>query len=97
MTAVDVSQQVEQVKLAFMNGDTELSSGFFEADASQIICPVVSAPEGKIFSGWMVEETDASGKEVMRVVFQPDNGGTVILPVGAVLESMVLYPLFEAV
>ena len=95
MTAVDVSKPVERVRLTFQDGDTTLESNFYDADSTRITCPVVSAPKGKVFSGWMTEETDESGNPVMNLVFQPDESGTVMLPVGISLEPMTLYPLFE--
>lgn len=97
MTAVDVSEAVEQVRLTFVNDGTTLSADFYDTDVSQLSCPVVTAPEGKVFAGWMVEETDATGNAVMRVVFQPGDDGVVTLPSGTVLEPMTLYPLWEAV
>lgn len=95
MTAVDVSKPVERVRLTFQDGDTTLESNFYDADSTQITCPVVSAPKGKVFSGWMTEEIDESGNPVMNLVFQPDESGNVSLPVGTTLEPMTLYPLFE--
>lgn len=95
MTAVDVSKPVERVRLTFQDGDTTLESNFYDADSTQITCPVVSAPKGKVFSGWMIEETDESGNPVMNLVFQPDETGKVTLSAGTTLEPMTLYPLFE--
>lgn len=95
MTAVDVSKPVEQVRLTFQNGDTMLESNFYDADSTQITCPVVSAPEGKSFSGWMTEEKNESGNPVMNLVFQPDENGNAILPSGTILQPMTLLPLFE--
>lgn len=95
MTAVDVSKPVQRVRLTFQDGDTTLESNFYDADSTQIICPVVSAPKGKVFSGWMTEEIDESGNPVMNLVFQPNESGNVSLPVGKTLEPMTLYPLFE--
>lgn len=95
MTAVDVSKPVEKVRLTFQDWDTTLESNFYDADSTQLQCPVVSTPEGKVFSGWATEEKDESGNSVMNLVFQPDESGTVMLPVGISLEPMTLYPLFE--
>ena len=71
-----------------------LSSEFYDAGAAGINCPLISAPEGKTFSGWMVEEQDEKGATVLRLVFQPDESGYVSLS-GTTLEPMTLYPLFE--
>ena len=94
MTAVDASQLDTEVLLTFRDGDTVLRSDFYDADAAGINCPLISAPEGKTFSGWMVEEQDAGGSTVLRLVFQPDESGYVSLS-GTTLEPMTLYPLFE--
>lgn len=95
MTAVDVSKPVERVLLTFMQGDTVLTSDFYDSDIRTLTCPAVSVPEGKVFSGWMVEETDENGQIVMNLIFQPDDNGVVSLPAGGTLEPMTLYPYFE--
>lgn len=94
MTAVDAAQLDTQVLLTFMEDETVLSSDFYDANAAGINCPLISAPEGKTFSGWMVEEQDEKGATVLRLVFQPDESGYVSLT-GTTLEPMTLYPLFE--
>lgn len=95
MTAVDVSEEVEQVRLTFRDGAAVLSDEFVEMGLTRLSCPAVSVPAGKVFSGWVVQETDGTGQTVMRLVFQPDETGTVTLPGDGSLEPMVLYPLFE--
>lgn len=95
MTAVDVSKPVEKVLLTFMNDNVILDSNFHDSGINTLTCPAVSAPEGKSFSGWMVEGTDESGQPVMNVVFQPDENGVVTIPAGTTLEPMTLYPYFE--
>lgn len=95
MTAVDVFQSVEKVLLTFMNGDEVLDSDFYDSEIHALTCPVVSAPEGKVFSGWMVEETDENGQTIMNIIFQPDDNGVVSIPAGATLEPMTLYPYFD--
>lgn len=94
MTAVDAAQLDTQVLLTFLEDDTVLSSGFYDSNAAGISCPLISAPEGKTFSGWMVEEQNEQGATVLRLVFQPDESGYVSLS-GTTLEPMTLYPLFE--
>lgn len=94
MTAVDISETTEQVRLVFKNGETVLSDGFWDASAAYLTCPVVTPPEGQVFSGWTVESRDESGNLVLRLVFRPDAQGVVTLP-GNGLEPMVLQPLFE--
>lgn len=94
MTAVDVSAEVEQVRLVFRDGAEVLSDNFYETDLARLTCPAVTAPEGKVFSGWAVQESNPEGQTVMRLMFQPDETGTVPLPGDGSLGPMVLYPLF---
>lgn len=96
MTAVDVSKSTQQVRLTFKNGDTILQSDFYDASSTQIQCPVIPAPEGKQFSGWMTEGKNENGDTVMNLVFQPDENGKVTISVGVSLEPMTLYPFFES-
>ena len=95
MTAVDVFQPVEKVLLTFMNGDEVLDSDFYDSEINSLTCPVVSAPDGKVFSGWMVEEADENGQTIMNIIFQPDEHSVVTTPAGATLEPMTLYSYFE--
>ncbi len=95
MTAVDVSQVTEQVRLTFRQGDQVLSAEFVDADAKQVACPQPGIPSGKTFTGWTVEETGPDGETVLRLVFQPDEAGLAVIPQGTTLEPMTLYPLFE--
>lgn len=94
MTAVDVFKPVEKVRLTFIQDDIVLDSDFYDSSIHTLTCPSVSAPEGKVLSGWMVEATDEAGQPVMNVVFQPDENGVVKLPADTILEPMVLYPYF---
>lgn len=95
MTAVDVFQPIEKVLLTFMNDDVVLDSDFYDSEINTLTCPVVSAPEGKVFSGWIIEKTDEHGQTVMNLMFQPDEKGVVSIPAGATLDPMTLYPYFE--
>lgn len=95
MTAVDISAPVEKVRLTFRSGGTVLSDDFYETDLTYLTCPAVTAPEGKVFSGWTVEDRDETGQKVLRLVFQPDESNTVVLPGDGSLEPMTLQPLFE--
>lgn len=96
MTAMDISKSTQQVRLIFKNGDTILQSDFYDASSTQIQCPVIPAPEGKQFSGWMTEGKNENGDTVMNLVFQPDENGKATIPVGVSLEPMTLYPFFES-
>lgn len=95
MTAVDISEMTEEVRLTFRDGETVLQSVFYAASTESIQCPTVQVPEGRIFTGWAAEEEDAAGSKILRLVFQPDSAGNVSLPAETVLTPMTLYPLFE--
>lgn len=97
MTAIDTAQWHDEVKLTFREGETILAESFVPGNATTLTCPVVTAPAGKVFSGWMTEQTDSQGNQVMQLIFIPDESGNVTLPVGTVLEPMILYPLFDPV
>ena len=67
---------------------------FFETDASTLPTPKLSAPKGKVFSGWYTEKT-VDGHKELTIMFQPDENGEVTIPSGTTLEPMTLRPLFE--
>lgn len=91
----DVSQLIGKIRLTFKQGDTTLHSAFFQTDAKQIITPVITPPEGKVFSGWVRQDTNEQGQITLTVIFQPDETGTVSIPEDAGLVPMTLYALFE--
>lgn len=95
MTNVDVTQQTGQVRLTFMDGANLLSSEMYDMSITQLTTPVLTAPEGKVFSGWYREEVGEDGTTTYAVVFVPDETGIVNIPTGTTLEPMTLYPLFE--
>ena len=95
MTNVDVSQPRGEVRLTFMDGENVLTTGFYDTDANDLTAPVLSAPEGKVFKGWVRKSVDESGRTTLTVVFQPDENGHVSIPEGTTLEPMTLYALFE--
>ena len=95
MTNADISEPVGEVRLTFMNDATVLDSKFVENDATELQTPVVSAPEGKVFAGWMTKTKNAEGKEEWNLIFTPDESGHVSIPVGSTLEPMTLYAYFE--
>ena len=95
-TNVDITQPVGRVRLTFMNGETKLTSDFYETNASEIITPIITpAPEGKVFVGWITIGEDENGSAVYTLVFQPDETGRVSVPEGTTLEPMTLYAYFE--
>ena len=95
MTALNIAEPQELVRLTFRQGEKILLDDFFASNSSQLACPTVEVPDGKTFSGWATEQRDAGGNTVMNLVFQPDNTGLVTIPSGTVLKPMVLEPLFE--
>lgn len=95
MTNVDITQPVEQVRLVYYGEDAVLADEFVDASARHLSTPVVKAPEGQQFSGWMKETQEESGKISRVLLFVPDETGSVTLPEGYELEPMTLYPLFE--
>ena len=94
-TNVDVSEPVGKVRLTFMQGDTQLTTDFYETDAKQIITPKLPVPEGQVFSGWVTVTKNENGDTVYNVEFQPAEDGTVKLPEGNTLKPMTLYALFQ--
>lgn len=95
MTNKDVTKPVGKVRLTFIdNNGTTLADDFFETNPTTLSTPVLSAPEGKVFSGWYKEST-VNGHKELTIVFTPDENGKVVIPEGTTLEPMTLYPLFE--
>ena len=78
-----------------MNGENEVYSQFFGTDAKEIVTPVVSTPEGKVFTGWVTIDQDENGAKVYNLQFQPDDEGKVSIPDGVTLKPMTLYALFQ--
>ena len=94
-TNIDVSEPVGKVRLTFMQGDTQLTTDFYETDAKEIITPKLPVPEGQVFSGWVTVSENENGDTVYNVEFQPGEDGTVKLPEGNSLKPMTLYALFQ--
>ncbi|MCI6957116.1 MAG: hypothetical protein SPI15_11715 [Candidatus Faecousia sp.] len=95
MTNEDVTKPVGEVRLTFKNGEEVLTTGFVANDASSLTTPILSAPEGKKFAGWVRESYDEKGVKTLTIMFVPDESGNVTLPAGSTLEPMTLYALFE--
>ena len=95
MTNKDVSEPVGKVRLTFMDGTIKLTSDFYSTDSTQLTTPLVSVPEGKVFSGWYRIETDENGITSYNMVFDPDENGVVSIPTGTTLVPMTLYALYE--
>lgn len=95
MTNMNVAEIVGKVRLTFMNGDVVLSKDFYDVEAETLATPLISVPDGKVFSGWYKEVVKENGTREQFLVFVPDANGDVTIPSGTTLEPMVLYPLFE--
>ena len=95
MTNVDVTEQTNQVKLTFMNGDTELSSIFVYDDDVIVSSPNVTAPAGQVFVGWATKEVAEDGTTTMTLVYTCDENFRLQVPSGTKLEPAVLYAIFE--
>lgn len=95
-TNEDISLPVGKVRLTFHDENgTALKSEFYDTEASSLVAPVLAAPSGKVFTGWVTESVDDSGKKTLSLVFTPDENGKVTLSAGTSLVPMELYPLFE--
>ena len=91
-----LSEPVGRVRLTFMQDEIPVSSDFYYTDSDEIITPIVSAPEGKVFAGWVQKVKDENGKTALELVFQPDSTGHVAIPEGQYLTPMTLYAHFES-
>lgn len=92
MTNLDIQEKREQVKLTFMQNDSEK---ILWVDPQNPKCdvPAATAVEGKTFKGWVAESKGDDGKVTLTVVF--DENGQLRLEEGKTLEAMVLTPLWE--
>ncbi len=95
MVNVEVQDQRAQVKLTFLQDGNLLGSQMVSDTADSLTLPTVTAPEGKVLTGWFQETVDDKGKTKMTLVFAPDESGNVELPAGYQLKPMVLHALFE--
>lgn len=95
MTDADITLPRGEVRLTFMNGNEMLTTDFYDTNASEMIVPVLSAPEGKVFAGWMLKSVDENGRVTTTLVFQPDDQGRVHLAEDVTLVPMVLYAYYQ--
>lgn len=95
-TNINISEPVGRVRLTFMNGETQLTTDFFDTASKEIITPMISVPQGQVFTGWVTIAKDAEGSTIYNLEFQPDpTTGKVAIPEGTGLKPMTLYALFE--
>ncbi len=95
-TNVDITEQVEEVRLSFVNGEEQLESMMVNATSATLTTPAVSVPTGKVFKGWAVKSTDDKGNTQMTILFTPDETGKVAVAPNQTLEPMVLHAVFAA-
>ena len=93
-TNEDVTAPKGQVRLTFMDGDTQISSEFYDTDSKTLTIPVPAAPSGKVFTGWYRKDVNENGTTTATVIFSPDESGTVSVT-GIKLEPMTLYALYQ--
>ena len=95
-TNINISEPVGRVRLTFKNGDTVLTTDFFDTDKKEIITPMISVPQGQVFTGWVTITEDAEGSTIYNLEFTPDPAtGKVAIPDGTTLKPMTLYAYFE--
>ena len=95
MTNADIAELVTRVRLTFMDDENVLSNDFYDNDSTLLEAPLVSVPDGKVFSGWVRHVVDDKGRDAWELVFTADEDGVITIPSGTTLEPMTLYALFE--
>lgn len=85
----------EQVRLTFIQDEKVVESKMVDIHTSTIILPQVTAPEGKVMTGWAQKHTNSQGDEVMAILFPATAGSIAQLPQDSTLEPMTLYALYE--
>lgn len=95
MTNKDVQEQISEVRITFMQDETNLGSAFYATDVAQIPGPVMTAPEGQVFAGWFIKGVNSNGHTTWTKVFDADANGVISVPNSMTLEPMTLYALFE--
>ena len=92
---MDVSTQIQQVRLDFMDGNQIIESRMVDVDSESIQLPAVTAPEGKTFQGWASQSVGEDGNITMTILFAPTENSVVFLSEETTLEPMTLYAVFE--
>lgn len=95
MTNDDIQALESEVRVSFISDDTVLFTNFYEEmGTTHLLAPVVTPPEGLVFTGWYREIADESGEVILTLAFTPDEDGNIDLPDGTILEPMKLYAQF---
>ena len=95
-TNTNTTDWVEQVRLQFVNGETQLDSMMVSASAATVAAPQVETPEGQVFKGWAVKSAGENGSTNMTILLTPGENGVVNVTPGTKLEPAVLYAVFGA-
>lgn len=93
----DFAQSPGRVRLTFMREDLVVSSEFYHSEATEILVPLISAPENMAFLGWYQKVPDGSGGFSMEQVFPPESSGRVTLARDQRLNPMTLYAQYETI
>lgn len=91
----NAQEQVEKVRLTYICDGLSLASTLVSPSATKLTPPAVTAAEGQEFAGWAQEVRNADGSTTMRIVFTPDESGTVHLTGETKLEPMTLVAVFK--
>lgn len=91
MTNLNIQEVREQVKLTLSYDETTQDIWVDTVNPKPQL-PILTAPEGKVFKGWVMEELNENGT-TLTVVF--DENGALMLPADTALDAVTLKPLFE--
>lgn len=92
---MDFQELVTQVRLTYIQNGQTLDTVMVESEAMDLTPPAVTAPEGKVFTGWYVQQKDEKGSITYSLAFMPDENGNVHLTSEIGEEPLTLYALFE--
>lgn len=97
---VEISEQsfhtlLEKVRFTFIQDQNVVETKLVDAHETALNLPNISAPAGKVFTGWAQKHTDAQGNETMAILFSAAEGNTIQLPQGNILEPTTLYAVYE--
>ena len=92
---IDFQSFVTQVRLTYIQNGEIIQTDMVGSSATRLTPPAVTAPEGKVFSGWYILEKDEKGNATYSLAFKPEEDGTVKLTWEIGEEPMTLYALFE--
>ena len=92
---IDFQSFVTQVRLTYIQNGEIIQTDMVGSSETRLTPPAVTAPEGKVFSGWYILEKDEKGNATYSLAFKPEEDGTVKLTWEIGEEPMTLYALFE--